>query len=197
MNPIQEPANEPNPNEGPEMEPPETPEAETKEHQGIDIEDILEKVQIAPDIKDLYEKCLVNGMRFMFDKGAFAETAKHLAKDEPMPKKIADGVVAVVYMLWEKSNKTLNPQVIVPVTFALTLKGFEFLQESGHPEATKEVLGAAVEMAVTTIMQKFNVPPDQIEALVQQNQAAINGAAPTEATTEAPQQTGILGGMNG
>lgn len=194
MNPIQEPANEPNPNEGPEMEPPETPEAETQEHKGIDIDSILAKVEIPPDQKDIYEKCLVNGMRFMFDKGAFEETAKQLAKNEPMAKKIADGVVAVVYMLWEKSNKTLNPGVIVPVTFALTLKGFEFLQEAGNPEATKEVLGDAMVMSVTTIMQKFGVPPDKIEQLVAQNKAAIAGA-PEGAPQGAPQQPGILGGM--
>lgn len=186
-----EPANEPVPNEAPENEPPEAPQAETQEHKGIDIEAILAKVEIPPDLKDLYEKCLVNGMRFMFDKGAFQETAKHLAKNEPMAKKIADGVVAVVYMLWEKSNKTLNPKVIVPVTFALTLKGFEFLQEAGNPEATKEVLGEAVDLATTTIMQKFGVQPDQIEQLVAQNKAAVAGAP----EGEPPQQPGILGGM--
>jgi hypothetical protein len=36
-------------------------------------------------------------------------------------------------------------------------------------------LGDATELAVTTIMQKFGVKPDEIEKLVRQNDATLKG----------------------
>lgn len=152
----------------------------------VDIEAIRSKMTIDPPLQDMYDKLIINGRRIMFDKETFGETSKYLDGPEPMAQKIANGVVAVVKMLGDQMNQGMNPKLVVPVTLGLTLDGFDFIQKSGDPEATKEVLGEAVEMATSTIMQKYGVPPDQIEQLVAQNRAAVDGGAP-------PEQPGILG----
>ena len=150
----------------------------------VDIEAIRSKMTIDPPLQDMYDKLIINGRRIMFSQETFAETSKYLDGPEPMAKKIADGVVAVVYLLGEKTNGGMNPKLVVPVTLGLSLDGFEFLQKAGNPEATKETLGEAVAIATETVMQKYGVPADQIEQLVAQNRAAVD--APTE-------QPGILG----
>ena len=187
MNPM-EPANEPVMNEGPEneIEKPETPAMETDEHAPVDIDAIRSKMNIDPQLQDMYEKCIVNGRRIMFNSDSFKQTSKYLEGEGPMAQKIADGVVAVFLLIWKESNQTLNPKLVVPVTLGLTLDAFEFLQKSNNPEATKEVLGEAVEMATSKIMDKFGVPPDQVAQLVEQNRAAVEGGQ--------SEQPGILGG---
>jgi hypothetical protein len=180
-------------NEMPESEKPETTQQETAEHSGpVDVEAILAKMNIDPQVKTLFDKALIHGMRVMFDQEQFKQTAQYLNQPGDMAKKIADGVVTVVYMLWKKSNETLNPKIIAPLTFALTLKAFEFLQEAKNPEATKEVLGNAVDQSVSTILQKFGVDEATIQKVVaQQKQQA--GAQPDQPAG----QPGILESANG
>lgn len=168
---MEVPANEPQPSAG------------VSASGAVDLEAIRSKMNIAPEIQDIYDKCIFNGRRIMFDQETFGETSKYLDGPEPMAQKIANGVVAVVMIMWKKSNETLNPKVIVPVTLGLTLDAFEFLQKAGNKEATKQVLGEATDLATTTIMEKFGVSQDQLGSLVQQNQAAV----------DQPEQPGILG----
>ena len=179
----------------------ETPEVEKSEapEGGVDLDAIRAKMAITPDVKPVYEKALLSGRRLMFSKETAKQNSEFLNGPGPMAKKLADGVVAVVYMLWKRSNQTLNPKVIVPVTFALTLDAFEFIQEANHPEATPETLGQAVEMSTETILQKFGVPPDKIEQFVKKNAAAVEGGQSAEAgpAAGAEQARGILGGKNG
>jgi hypothetical protein len=107
-----------------------------------------------------------------------------------MAEKLAKGIVGVMYFIWEQSNKTLPPQIIVPVTFTLTLHAFDFLQKSDDPEATRDVLGDAVEKAIAGIMGKFGVAPDQIQQIIEQQRAKVGAAKPKPAAP-AP-QPGLL-----
>ncbi len=144
----------------------------------IDIDAILEKVNITPDLKPMYDKAVLAGLRIMFDKKSHVMLIEQLDKEGPLPGKIAEGVIALMYMLWEQSNKTLPPKLLVPITFTLTLRAFEFCQMSGEQEATKETLGEAVDLTTTRIMKEFGVEEGQVEQLVQQQTAQVNGGQP-------------------
>jgi hypothetical protein len=143
----------------------------------IDIDSIKAKIDIPPEFKSKYDAIVLSGMRIMFDKRSHKEMfLSQLDKPGPMAKKIGDGIVALMYMLWQQSNQTLPPQLIVPTTFCLTLEAFDFLQKSGEPEATKEVLGEAVDISTSTIMQKFGVDEAQLEQVAQQQRGAVQQA---------------------
>lgn len=152
----------------------------------VDIEAMRSEMTIDPPLQDMYDKLILNGRRIMFDQETFGETSKYMSGPEPLDQKIADGIVAVVVMLHDKTNKGMHPRLIVPVTLGLTLDAFEFIQRAGDPAATKQVLGEAVAMATTNVMEKFGVPQDQLAKLVEQNRAAVDGGQP-------PEQPGILG----
>lgn len=159
----------------------------------IDVDSILAKVQVPPQFKPIYDRAVLSGMRIMFDAKSHQMMEQQLAKPGALDDKISEGIVVLIYMLWTKSNKTLPPQIIVPLTFALTLKAFDFLQKSGDPEATKEVLGSAVEKAMTGVMSKFGVSPDQMPQIIAQMKGSVAGApAPTAAPAAPPAATGML-----
>ncbi len=139
----------------------------------IDVDSIIAKIQMPPDLKPIFDKTILSGMRIMFDKSSHKMMLEQLDKPGPMPQKLSEGVITLMYMLWTQSNKTLPPQIIVPATTVLMLKAFDFLQKTNDPDATKEVLGEAMHMAVTGIMERFNVSEQQL-----QEAANKNGGAP-------------------
>lgn len=153
----------------------------------IDVQPMLDAIKLEPRFQRLYDAAVLSGMRIMFDKKSHPMMEEQLAKPGPLAQKIIEGIVTLVYMLWKQSNQTLAPQIIVPLTVALTLKAFDFIQKSGDPEATKEVLGDAVEGAARLVMKKFGVTDEMLAKIEAAGQQAAQkqqaqpaaGAAPT------------------
>ena len=139
----------------------------------VDVNKIIDEIKMPPNLKDIYEKAIISGMRIMFSPDSHEAFLVEVNKPGAMDDKLANGIIGLVYMLWDKSNKTLPPQIMVPITVTLLLKAFDFLQLSGNPEGTKEVLGSAMEKALEAILSKFNVTPQQIEQIVNKQKGLI------------------------
>jgi hypothetical protein len=137
----------------------------------IDVDSIVSKIQVPQNLKSIFDKAVLSGMRIMFDSKSHMMFVDQLEKEGPLPQKMAEGVISLMYMLWTESNKTLPPQIMAPVAIVLTLRAFEFLQESGEPEATKEALGEGMQLAITGLAERFGVKPEQL----QQQQEKVGG----------------------
>lgn len=147
----------------------------------IDVAPIIAATdaKIPPNLKDIYDKSILSGMRVMFDKASHKMLLDELEEPGPLATRIANGIIKLVYLLWKQSNYTLPPQIVVPVTLVLTLKAFEFLQQSKDPEATKEVMGEAVADAVQGVMDRFGANQAALPGLLKaQQQGAQGGAQP-------------------
>jgi hypothetical protein len=160
----------------------------------IDIDPIIAKVQqsIPAQLKDIYDKAVLSGMRIMFDRQSHHMMLDALDAPGPLATRISNGIIQLMYLLWTQSNKTLPPQIIVPVTLTLTLKAFQFLQESGEPDADKQALGDATQQAVEGIMARFGVKGMQDGGA----QAGADPAAPS-APAAAPTGGGMLDSAGG
>ena len=134
----------------------------------LDIESIIAttRAKIPPAQQQMFDKVVLSGMRIMFDKNSHKMMEDQLAQPGPMPQKIATGIISLMYMLWTQSNKTIPPQLIVPATVVLTLRAFQFLQQSKDPEATTQVLGEAMAESVQGIMDRFGATQDRLPALL-------------------------------
>ena len=156
----------------------------------VDVESIIQHVQqsIPANLQDIYGKAVLSGMRIMFDSKSHQMMLDQLNQPGPLAKRISDGIISLMFMLWTQSNKTLPPQIIVPVTLTLTLKAFDFLQQSGDPQATKQVLGDATEQAVQGIMDRFKAQPGQ---------GGGNAQAPAAPAASAPAGGGMLDAAGG
>lgn len=156
----------------------------------VDVGPIIERASadIPPNLKDIFDKTVLSGMRVMFDKSSHKMLLDELDKLGPLPTRIANGIIALVYLLWKQSNYTLPPQIVVPVTLVLTLRAFEYLQMSKDPEATKEVMGEAVADAVQGVMDRFGATSDRLPSLLKGQQAA----APQPGHAQPAQPGGML-----
>jgi len=142
----------------------------------IDVEPIIAKINVPPNLKGTFDKMVLSGMRIMFDRASHQLLLDQLDGPNPLAQKISDGIITLMYMLWTQSNKTLPPQLMVPVTVVLTLKAFDFLQQSGDKEATKEVLGETMHLATTGILDRFGAKPSDLAAMQQKVMAAKQGS---------------------
>lgn len=165
-----------------------TPQAAPAAGNGaIDVDKIVATARkgIPANLQPIFDKVVLSGMRIMFDKSSHQMTLEELDQPGPLEQRLSNGTIKLMYMLWQQSNKTIPPQLMVPATLVLTLRAFQFLQLSQDPEATKEVLGAAVEMAVNGVIERFK---------------AQQGGQGAEQPPAAPAQGGMLdaaiGGAN-
>ena len=142
----------------------------------IDIQPMLDGIEVPSELKPMYDKIVLAGMRIMFSKGSHQLLVDQLQKEGPLAEKISAGIVALMYMLWTQSNKSIAPQLIIPAATALTLRAFDYVQKTGDPEATKEVLGQSVEGALDGIMKGFGGNIDSMEQNLQQTAQGVKGA---------------------
>lgn len=134
----------------------------------VDIEAIIAQAsqKVPPQLKPMFDKVVLSGMRIMFDKQSHGMMVEALDKPGPMAKRISDGVIQLMYLMWKQSNHTIPPQTIVPAAVVLTLRVFQFLQESKDPEATPAVLGDAMHQVVQGILDRFGASEDKLPALL-------------------------------
>lgn len=153
----------------------------------VNIDPIVAKIQILPKFKAIYDKAVLSGRRIMGSPESTGMIQQQLDKQGEFSDNLAEGVVVLVYQLWNASRKTLPPQIMGPLTFQLTLEAFDFVQKSNDDRATKEALGNAVDKALSMLLKGFNVDPANIEQFIKQNRGAMKAAdAGPEAAPAAP-----------
>jgi hypothetical protein len=156
------------------------PQAQTQNSEYVDVDPIIDNVlsKIPQELQEPFSKIILSGMRVMFDQATHKMLLDELNKPGALDDRISNGIITLIYLLWERSNKTMPPQLVVPATFVLTLEAFRFLQDAQDPEATKTVLGNSVEKSVGGVMERFGVPPDNIEQVLRQYAAENLQGAP-------------------
>ncbi|HEY5801858.1 MAG TPA: hypothetical protein VIT92_16675 [Burkholderiaceae bacterium] len=140
---------------------------------GVDVGPMIADIEkrLPKNLLDIFKKTILAGERLMFDKASHQMMVDQLNQPGPMAKKASDGIVSVVFMLWQQSNETVPPQIIVPAAITLAYRAFEFLQDSQDPEATLTVLGDLLDETYSSILDKLGATPEQIEQFLQQQNA--------------------------
>jgi hypothetical protein len=175
--------------------PAQTP-AQAAPQSGIDTKPFVAEIEknVPADLLPIYKTAVLKGDMQMFGKETHQMTLEQLNKPGPMAPKLAEGIVALVYILFQKSNKTLPPQILEPAGVTLLCHAFDFLQQAGDPEATKETLGEAVDQFRVGIHNALGVSEEQFQQALQQHGQQQK---PGILADPAAQQPGILGDQNG
>lgn len=163
-----------NPQEAPQELMPQ--EAQGEQGGKVDTQQIEAAIQVPENLKQAFDRIVLSGMRIMFSKESHQLLLDELNKEGPLAQKLTEGIISLMYLLWTQSNKTIPPQLMVPATVVMTLRAFDYLQQAGDPEATKEVLGEALNGAVTGVMERFGVDPNNLEGALQEGAQAGQSA---------------------
>jgi hypothetical protein len=134
----------------------------------LDTETIKNNIQMPPELQEAYDRVVIAGMKVMFSKESHKLMLDELQKEGPIAQKLGMGIAGLMLLLFKESNETIPPQVIIPAGVNLLSRAADFIRKSGIDSITNADIGNAMELMISTILQKFGVSPEQMEQMLNQ-----------------------------
>lgn len=134
----------------------------------LDTETIKNNIQMPPELQEAYDRVVIAGMKVMFSKESHKLMLDELQKEGPIAQKLGMGIAGLMLLLFKESNETIPPQVIIPAGVNLLSRAADFIRKSGIDSITNADIGDAMELMISTILQKFGVSPEQMEQMLNQ-----------------------------
>lgn len=153
----------------------------------LTLESVKQNIQMPPELQEAYERVVIAGMKVMFDKSTHRAMLREITKPGPMGDKLGQGVAGLLLMLFQESNKTMPPAVMIPAGVELVMQAADFVRRAELGTVTNDDIGRAVEVMITTLMSKFGADPARLEqALNQFDNAGVDAAAQQMGGAPAP-----------
>jgi hypothetical protein len=134
----------------------------------IDPETIKENIKMPPELQEAYERVVIAGMKVMFSKQSHKLMLDELQKEGPMGQKLGMGIAGLMLLLVKESNGTIPPEVIIPAGINLLSRAADFIRKSKIEKITNGDIGDAMEVFISTILEKFGVDPAKMTDMLNQ-----------------------------
>lgn len=133
----------------------------------ITPEKIQQSIQIPDQLKSAYEKIVAAGMTVMFSKESNKAAVDSIMKGEgPLAQRLGMGIAGLLGMMVKESNGTVPPQVLIPAGVELLVQAADFLRKSGMAEINNKVIGDAMDVMVTAVLQSAKLDVQKIAGFV-------------------------------
>jgi hypothetical protein len=138
------------------------------EGEDLDTEAIKDNIKMPPELQEAYERVVIAGMKVMFSKESHKLMLDELQKEGPVGQKLGTGIAGLMLLLIKESNGTLPPEVVVPAGINLLTRAADFIRKSKIEKITNGDIGDAMEVFISTILDKFGVSPEQMTQMLNQ-----------------------------
>lgn len=138
------------------------------EGEDLDTEAIKDNIKMPPELQEAYERVVIAGMKVMFSKESHKLMLDELQKEGPVGQKLGMGIAGLMLLLVKESNSTIPPEVIIPAGINLLTRAADFIRKSQIEKITNADIGDAMEVMISTILQKFGVEPEQMAEMLNQ-----------------------------
>lgn len=141
-------------------------------------ENVSKNIKMPPELQEAYDKTVIAGMKVMFSKETHRIMLKELQRQGPLGDRLGKGIAGLMLLLFNESNKTMPPAVIIPAGIELLMQAVDFLRKTGLEKVTNEDIGNGMEQMITIIAQKFGASPEKLQqALSQFDNQNVDAAA--------------------
>lgn len=170
----------------------EAPEAEDNSvsEEPITAAGIRAKMKFPKGLEKAYAKVVKAGIQLMFDPSTREQTMAFMEESGGDPDKMAEGVSAVVLMLFKESNETIPPNLLIPAGIELLVHAVE-VAKAGGAEVSNEQLAEGMGNMVEQILIKFGATPEQMQKLMS---GMDSGQSAPASEPPAPAASGLVGG---
>ena len=134
----------------------------------LSVETIKENIKMPPELQEAYERVVIAGMKVMFSKESHKLMLDEIQKEGPIGQKLGMGIAGLMLLLVKESNNTIPPEVIIPAGVNLLSRAADFIRKSEIEKITNADIGDAMEVMISTILQKFGVEPEQMAEMLNQ-----------------------------
>jgi hypothetical protein len=143
----------------------------------ITPETVKEGIQIPDEFKEAYERLVAAGMTIMFSEKTNKSAVQMMKSGEgTTAQRLGQAIAALLGMLVKESNGTFPPQVLIPAGVELLAQAADFLRKSGLEAINNQVIGDAMDVMITTVLQAGKLDVQKIAGFIEQNQAGAGGA---------------------
>jgi ABC-type dipeptide/oligopeptide/nickel transport system ATPase component len=123
---------------------------------------------IPKEFEQAFAKVVKAGMRVMYSEETHELMLDELEGEGDLAQRIGEAIAGLMSLLYEKSNQTMPPEVIIPVGTYLLAKGVDFLEQVTGEQVTPDILAGATDVMVQTIVKQFGIEPEQFSGGMQQ-----------------------------
>lgn len=131
----------------------------------ITAKNFRSNMKIPQQLQKQYALAVRTGLRLMFDDGMREETLKYMDGSDAMPKKIGEGISAVVEFIATESNGTFPGELIIPVGVELIAHAVEVAERAGLPVQPNDV-AEGMAAFIETILTKAGATPEQMQQML-------------------------------
>lgn len=169
--------------EGMEGEAPEAEDNSPSESEPITAAGVRAKMKFPKGMEKAYVKVVKAGLQLMFDPSTREDTMAFMEEAGADSDKMAEGVSAVVLTLFQESNETIPPNLLIPAGIELLVHAVE-VAKAGGAKVSNEQLAEGMGNMVEQILVKFGATPEQMQKL-------MSGMDSGQAAPQAPQGGGM------
>jgi hypothetical protein len=138
------------------------------EGEDLDTEAIKDNIKMPPELQEAYERVVIAGMKVMFSKESHKLMLDELQKEGPVGQKLGTGIAGLMLLLIKESNGTIPPEVVVPAGINLLTRAADFIRKSKIEKITNGDIGDAMEVFISTVLEKFGVDPAKMADMLNQ-----------------------------
>lgn len=119
--------------------------------------------------KDEFNRVVLAGKKIMFDAKFHAnmEIVKNPASRQNPVETISTGVTGLLWMLYLKSNKTLQPMSLIMAGAIFMAEVYDFAERAYQIPVTNENVAETWKLTCSKIFMKLGVTPEQLHQAVE------------------------------
>jgi hypothetical protein len=157
------------------------------------------QIQVPPELREAYERIVLAGMKVMFSEETNRMAMQSLQGEGPIEQRLAKGICDLMALLWQQSNQSMPPQLIIPAAIELLTEAADFIDEAGAETISPQQLGEALRLMIGQVLERFGATEQNVQAALQPQGGAQagppQGAAPQGGTQAqgGPPAGGVIG----
>ncbi len=162
---------------------------------GDDItpEIIDQNIQVPDDLKEPYQRVVLAGKKIMFDKKSHQKVREVIQGDGPLGVRLGKGIATLMLMLYNESQATMPPAVIIPAGVNLLGEAVDYIRKTKMEEINNNVVAQAIQVFVEAIVQSYGGDTNKMYSLFDQigQQQAQEGGQGTPPARQQPMPGGM------
>ena len=135
------------------------------------------KIESGVQDRDAYNRIVQAGTKVIYDKATFTELSKEIRQAQDPVTEIAEGMIGILGILYKQSRKTMPIPAMVTAGMSLLLDALDFAEQAGLVKIDKAQLNKATTHYLNSLLPKFGLTPDKIDATLGQLGGTIKDPA--------------------
>ena len=137
-------------------------------HGELTPQNIKSKLNIPPNLQNAFDRVTTAGMKVLYDPDSGADIKEHFSAPGEMGTKLGEAIASIMLQMFQESNASMPPNVMIPSGTYLIVEFADFLDKSGRYQVSDADVGKATQLMIQLLMKAFNINQNNVSQIVSQ-----------------------------